>query len=165
MVVCVIALVVFAILGIFSARYRKLAKEAFECTFKKLTFKPCDTGLDTRIKAATTAKLMRWPRAAKFMHKNFDTITSILFMVMIISMAWSGYEAGKGVYNYATFGNCNGPDSSAFCIFNIAGAEQQRMGAVSCTATDCTCVTPKINCTLEGADYTPCSGATCTCPK
>jgi hypothetical protein len=165
MVVCTIALVVFAILGIFSARYRKLAKEAFDCTFKKLTFKPCDTGLDTRIKAGITTKLMRWPKAAKWMHKNFDTLTTILFMVMIVSTVWSGYEIGKGVYNYEKYGNCNGPDSSAFCIFNIANAEKPRTGALYCNATDCTCITPEINCTIKGGNYTPCSGATCSCPK
>lgn len=162
MVVCIIALVIFAVLGIFSARYRKLTKEAAACAFKKLTFRPCDTGLDTRIKATTTAKLMRWPKAAKFAHKHFDVITTILFVLMLITFIWSGYEAATGLHNYVRFGNCNGPDSNVFCIFALGG-EPARTGALYCNATACICLTPTINCTVTGG-HPPCSGATCSCP-
>ncbi len=167
MVVCIIALVVFAIAGIFSARYRRLAKEAFSCTFKKLTFRPCDTGLDTRIKAHVTAKLIRWPGTARFFHKNFERISILLVIIMLITFAWSGYVAAMGVGNYVKFGNCNGPNSDGFCIFNIAGAQPHQIGTVQCGALDCICVTPTTNCsigTAEYIDYTPCTGSTCSCP-
>ena len=165
MVVCVIALVAFAILGIFSARYRKLAREAADCTFKKLTLRPCDTGLDVRIKASVTSKLVNYPRTAKFMHKNFDAMMTLMFIIMVVSMIFTGYYGIKGVYNYAAFGNCNGPDSSDFCIFKAAlEAPHNRVGALWCTAEGCTCITPTVNCTVSGQNYSSCGGATCSCP-
>ena len=164
MVVCIIALAVFAVLGIFSARYRKLAEEAASCTFKKLTLRPCDTGLDVRIKANLTSKLINYPRTAKLVHNHFDTLMAIMFIVMIASLGVTGYYGIKGVYNYVQFGNCNGPNSDDICIFDIAAEHPSRIGALSCTATDCRCITPATNCTIAGKDYTPCDGTTCSCP-
>ncbi len=166
MVICIIGLVVFALAGIFSARYRRLAKEAFSCTFKKLTFRPCDTGLDTRIQAHITTKLMRWPSTARFVHKNFERISVLLVIIMIITFAWSGYAAAMGVGNYVKFGNCNGPDSNEFCIFNVADAAPHQIGTVQCGAIDCECITPITNCSIDTQnyiDYTPCTGSTCSC--
>ena len=166
MVVCFIALAAFAVLGIFSARYRKLAREAANCTFKKLTLKPCDTGLDIKIKAAATSKLINYPRTARFVHKNFDMLMAIMFIITVVSLVATGYYGFRGVYNYAQFGNCNGPDSNAFCIFTEALSSHPSVkGALSCNATDCTCITPTANCTITGKDYTPCDGTTCSCPR
>lgn len=169
MVICIIGLIIFAIAGVFSARYRRLAKEAFECTFKKLTFKPCDTGLDTRIQAHVTTKLMKWPNAAKFFHKNFERISILLVIIMIVTFAVSGFYGVRGVYNYAKFGNCNGETSNEFCIFNIAGAKPHEIGTIQCGSIDCECITPTTNCSIGlnnnmYLDYTPCEGSTCSCP-
>jgi len=169
MVVCIIGLIAFAIAGIFSARYRRLAKEAFSCTFKKLTFRACDTGLDIRIKAHITAKLIKWPGTARFVHKNFERISVLLVIIMLITFAVSGFYAARGVYNYAKFGNCNGESSDDFCIFNIGGAKPHEIGTVQCGAIDCECITPTTNCSIglnnnSYLDYTPCTGSTCSCP-
>lgn len=165
MVVCIIALVAFAVLGIFSARYRKLAKEAASCTFKKMTFRPCDTGLDVRIKSHFTSKLINHPKTAKFVHNYFDGIMTVMFILMIVSLAFTGYYGFKGVYNYVQFGNCNGPNSDDICIFKeVATAHPSLVGTLSCTADDCMCITPTTNCTITGKDSS-CNGATCTCPK
>jgi hypothetical protein len=169
MVICIIGLIVFAIAGIFSARYRRLAKEAFSCTFKKLTFRACDTGLDIRIKAHITAKLIKWPSIARFVHRNFERISVILVIIMLITFAWSGFYAADGVYKYAKYGNCNGPNSNEFCIFNIAGAAEHKIGTVQCNDIYCECVTPTVNCSVGGnyntyMDFTPCVGSVCSCP-
>ena len=71
MVICIVALAVFAILGIGSLRFRKLAKEAFDCTFRTITFRVCKTNLDERIRARLTAQLMKTPPLAKFVYRNF----------------------------------------------------------------------------------------------
>lgn len=166
MVVCIIALVAFAILGIFSTRYRKLAKEAASCTFKKMMFRPCDTGLDVRIKSHFTSKLINYPKAAKLIHNYFDGFMTIMFIIMIVSLAFTGFYGFKGIYNYAQFGNCNGHNSDDICIFKeVATAHPSVVGALSCTSTKCTCLTPSVNCTITGRDYTPCDGTTCNCPK
>lgn len=169
MVICIIGLVVFAIAGIFSARYRRLAKEAFSCTFKKLTFRACDTGLDVRIKAHITAKLIRWPAVARAVHKNFERISVLLVIIMLVTFAWSGFYAAKGLYNYEKYGNCNGPNADDFCIFNIAGAPAHKTGTIQCNDIDCECVTATTNCSVGTnnaayIDYTPCTGSTCSCP-
>jgi len=116
MVVCIIALVVFGFLGIFSAKYRMLAKEAFKCVFKMIQLKPCDTGFDQRVKSKIVSKMMVFPAAAKFVYKYFDAISWIFVVTFFLSIAGIGY----GAYEYAIYGNCNGPQSTGFCIFSAA---------------------------------------------
>jgi len=111
MVICIVALVVFAFLGIFSTRYRKLAKEAFKCFFTTLTFKPCETNLDQRIKSKATAKLMRVsPKLAAAVYKNFKIISWIFTITFFVSLTYSAY----GIFNLAVYGSCD-PSSPATC--------------------------------------------------
>jgi hypothetical protein len=118
MVLCWIALPIFAILGIFSAKYRKLTKESLECLFKTATFRKCSSGLDDRIKSQISGKLLKFsPHSARFFYKHYKTISLILLIVFI----WSTYVGAVGIYNYVEYGNCNGPDSDAFCILDPAG--------------------------------------------
>ena len=117
MVICIIALPVLAILGLFSLRYRTLAWEAFHCLFRTMAFKPCNTGLDTRIKSKFTAKLMWWPAFARGFYKYFELLSWIFVILMLASAVASGY----GLYNYIQYGNCNGPNNDSFCIFNPTG--------------------------------------------
>jgi protein-disulfide isomerase len=114
MVVCVIALVVFGFLGIFSAKYRRLAKEAFSCVFKMVQLKPCDTGFNQRVKAYVTTKLMKFPPFAKFVYNNFNLLSWVFVLTFFLSIGGIAY----GIYNYVAFGNCNGPNSTGFCIYN-----------------------------------------------
>jgi len=120
MVICIIALPLLALLGLFSLKYRILAGEAFRCLFRTIALKPCDTGLDQRIKSKFTAKLMWWPWLARGFY-NYFTILSWIFVVLtLLSVAGTGY----GLYNYFVYGNCNGEQSSAFCVFNIVHSNQ-----------------------------------------
>ena len=120
MVICIIALPVLALLGLFSLKYRMLAKEAFHCLFRTMALKPCDTGLDLKIKSKFTAKLMWWPAFARFFYKYFTLLSWIFVILMLLSAAGTGY----GVYNYVKYGNCNGPNSPAFCVFNVVHPSQ-----------------------------------------
>lgn len=115
MVLCWIALPVFAILGIFSAKYRKLTKDAFECLFKTATFRKCSSGLDDRIKSDVTGTFLKYsPPTARFFYNNYKLISWIIVILVLMS----AYFTGVGVYNYVKYGNCNGPNSNEFCIFN-----------------------------------------------
>ncbi len=131
--ICIVALVVFAVLAIFSARYRPLAKEAFDCTFRKITFRKCKTNLDQRIRAKLTGKLMRVPRVARFTYKHFQILSFIFTTLFILSIVFTG----TAVYNYAVYGNCNGPNSDGFCIFNPLDLGDCNQS--NCTAEDCNC--------------------------
>ncbi|MFT4260927.1 MAG: DsbA family protein [Candidatus Woesearchaeota archaeon] len=113
---CVVAFIVFGIMGIFSLKYRTLAKEALNCTFRRVTLRKCDTGLDKKVKNMFVAKLGRkHPRLGRFLYKYFEVFTWIL----ILLTAWSMYEIGVGTYNYAVYGSCIKPGDSGVCILNI----------------------------------------------
>ena len=67
--ICFIAMIVFGILGIFSAKYRIIAKEAADCVFKRLTLRKCDSGLDKRLKNQISGKLAKKkPKLARFLY-------------------------------------------------------------------------------------------------
>ena len=73
MVFCIVALIVFGIMGIFSGYYRNLAKEALSCVLKTVVLKPCDTGFDDKMKAKITGKIAKTsPKTAKAIYKHFQ---------------------------------------------------------------------------------------------
>ena len=115
MVFCIIGLVIFAILGIFSGKYRRYFRESLHCMHRQLLLKPCDTNFDQQMKAKITAKLGRSPQVARFFYRNFRAISWILLVAMIVSTVLVGY----GVYNFIAYGNCNGLESSDFCVFGL----------------------------------------------
>ncbi|HIH39461.1 TPA: hypothetical protein HA219_01940 [Candidatus Woesearchaeota archaeon] len=118
MVLCLLALPVFAILGIFSLKYRNLTKDALECLFKTVTLRKCSSGLDDRIKSDVTGTFLKYsPRTAKLFYRHYRIISWIIFILFI----WSVYASSVGVYNYAKHGNCSGPQSSAFCVIKTVG--------------------------------------------
>ncbi|MAE13522.1 hypothetical protein CMO92_03075 [Candidatus Woesearchaeota archaeon] len=117
--ICLLALIVFGILGIFSASHRVIAKEALDCVFRRLTLRKCTTGLDKRLKSQISGSLMRkHPRTGRFLYGHFEII-SWLFTILLV---WSLIQSGFSVYNYATYGNCNGKTNGEdFCVFDPAG--------------------------------------------
>jgi protein-disulfide isomerase len=115
MILCFVALFVFAVLGIFSAKYRALFFEALGCTITTITLRPCQSRLDERIKSTIIASILqRSPQLAKIVHQNFAVLSVIFSILFFGSMGYSIIA----VYNYVAYGNCNGPDSSAFCVFD-----------------------------------------------
>jgi thiol-disulfide isomerase/thioredoxin len=112
MVLCIIAMIIFGIMGIFSAKYRELAKESFECVFKTVQLKPCDSKLDQRIKSRLTAKLVNYsPWLAKQVYKYFEVLSWIFTIIFFASLAYSLYS----IYNLIVLGTC---EPGSFCIFN-----------------------------------------------
>ena len=117
--ICIIALFVFAVLGIFSAKYRALAKEAFDCVFRKVTLRPCVSNLDERLKAGIISKiLLHSPKVARIINVNFEALSWIFTILMFASTILTI----QALYNVYYFGNCDGPTSTGFCIFNPGGS-------------------------------------------
>lgn len=111
---CFVALFVLAFLSIFSAKYRPLARRAFSCVVRKATLRPCETGLDEEIKAASIAGIMKIsPSAASLINRHFEPFSLLLTALFVASLAYTGF----GVYNFIIYGNCNGPEGG-FCIYN-----------------------------------------------
>ena len=139
--ICLIALLVFGILGVFSATHRKIAIEAFECVFKRIRLKPCDSGLDKRLKSQITGKLIKrnsW--LARFIFRHFEAISWFFTILMIVSIVYSG----AGIYNFAIYGNCNGEDSQETCIY--AGLADTLKIDVECESPLC----QNMGCECEG---------------
>ena len=153
MVLCFAALAVFSVLGIFSAKYRQLAKEAFDCVFRKMTLRPCTTGLDNRLKAAAVAKLAgSHVGLARFANRNFQAL-SFAFVVLTLG---SAYFAGAGLYNLWQYGSCE-PHSTQ-CVFNPGTLS---CGSQHCATKGCLCGEGEEFCSPAN-NYWACEGK-CDC--
>ncbi len=119
---CVIAAIVLSILGIFSASNRVLAKEAFDCVFRRVTFRPCNTGFDEKMKARILGFVItRSEKAARFLNKNFEVIAWTFFVLLLAS----GVFTVRGFYLFYTTGSCNGLNSTELCVFDPTGKNNQ----------------------------------------
>jgi hypothetical protein len=104
MVFCIIGLVVFAFLGLFSAKYRTYFREAVHCISRQVTLRPCDTKFDEKMKSKISAKLTRVsPGIARFTYRRFALLSWIFFIAMIVSLALFV----QGAYNLALYGTCD----------------------------------------------------------
>lgn len=149
---CILALVIFSILGIFSAAHRRLAKEAFDCVFRRITLRPCNTGFDQKIKGKIIGKLLnRSPRLAKSIHRYWELISWVLVGLFFVSLFFSA----RTVYNLARYKTCD-PAEPQNCI----------LSSEECSPSDhckpCECGTDELEC--QTPDYTACDGEeNCDC--
>lgn len=144
MVFCVIGLVIFGILGIFSAKYRRYFRESLHCMRRQLMLKACDTQFDLEMKSKISAKISKKsPSAARFVFRRFALLSWILLIIMLVSAAAIVY----GFYNFVAYGNCNGPNSNDFCIYNalLSGSVEDKTADIKPLEAD-------YNPTIGGAD-------------
>ncbi len=143
---CIVAFIILSILGIFSATNRRLAKEALDCVFRRITFRPCNTGFDEKMKAKILGKvIMRSEKLASFINKRFELLAWIFFVIGMTALVMSV----RGVVLWYTTGSCNGANSEAFCVFDPTGANNE----VSNLGGSCPVVPKTIaDLTLEGVE-------------
>jgi protein-disulfide isomerase len=130
---CIAALLVFSILGIFSATHRKLAMEALDCVFRRVTFRPCVSGFREKVQARILGRIMtRSVTLARLLNKHFELLSWIFLIFFTASTVW----VARGGYNYYMYGNCNGLNSGGFCLFD-PGGENSKVSPVSqgCSVT------------------------------
>jgi len=124
---CVLALIVFSLLGIFSASHRQLAKEALDCVFRRVTFRPCHADFREKIKGKILARLLnRSVIVAKIFNKYFELLSWLFFILMVISTIW----VVRGGINFYLYGNCNGINQEGFCLFDPTG-ENNKVSTVN----------------------------------
>ena len=154
--ICIIALVIFALLGLVSAKYRAYFFEALDCVTKKVTLRKCTTSFDKKMKMKVTSYLAKINKSlAGFVFKHFDTVSWIVTILMIISLIWTAWIGFSGVYNWYYFGNCNGPDSNELCeLNNLIGASPAVIAA---------CNNPDCNGDCQNFDSNTCSEEICGC--
>ncbi|MFH0701038.1 MAG: thioredoxin domain-containing protein [Candidatus Woesearchaeota archaeon] len=147
--ICFIALIIFGILGIFSATHRKLAVEAFDCIFKRITLRKCTTGLDVRLKSKITSSFLeKSPRLGRTVYHYFEILSWAFTILMIGSLVWSGIS----IYNYVEYGNCNGPsvkDQQGLCLFDPTNENAQ---ITTCEGTGPTSAHPTLEPSSEGVN-------------
>lgn len=114
MVLCIVALLVFSVMSVGSAKYKHLAREALQCVLKNLTLRPCDVGIEQRIKGRITAKLMGTPRLARFFYRNFTLISWGFTVAFFTSLIYSAYS----IYNFFVYGSC---EPGGFCVITAIG--------------------------------------------
>jgi hypothetical protein len=112
---CLVALFVFLLLSIFSAKYRPLARRALRCVARKAILRKCDTGLDDEIKAGTIAGILKVsPRAAALVFRHFELFSATFTIVFFASTIW----VLRALYYLIVYGNCNGPQGGP-CLFGL----------------------------------------------
>jgi hypothetical protein len=145
---CILALIIFSILGIFSASHRALAKEAFSCVFKRITFRPCNTGFQDKIKGKILSRLINHSTfLTKAVNKHYEILSWIFFILMLISTIW----VFRGFYNFYVFGSCNGLNESGFCAFDPSG-ENNKVTGIGDDATCGIIPATEQSLNLEGVD-------------
>lgn len=116
---CIAAFVIFSILGIFSARYRRLASAAWKCVARRVTFRKCDTDYKEEIKSRLLAKTAaKHPRRARILEKWLG----VLAFVFVILMIWSLLVVVKSGLNLYVYNTCN-----------PANAESCSLGSEACS--------------------------------
>jgi len=119
---CIVSAVILSILGIFSASNRKLAREALDCVFHRITFRPCTTGFDEKMKAKILgAVITRSEHFARFLNKYFEALSWVFFVLLLSA----SIMFVRGLVLFYVTGSCNGANSSAFCVFDPTGANNQ----------------------------------------
>lgn len=146
---CIISFIVLSILGIFSASNRQLAKEALDCVLRRVTFRPCNTGFDEKMKAKILGVVItRSEKTARFLNKHFEILAWIFF----IALFSASFFALRGVYLFYTTGSCNGLNETGFCVFDPAGENTQTstVGIGGCKVDD---GTGSNSVTLDNVDF------------
>jgi len=107
---CIAAFIIFAILGIFSARYRKLAGQAWQCVAKKVTFRPCDVNFGEQVKGHLLGKLiLTHPIWYKFFKRWFD----VLAFIFVILSIWSFLYVAVAGINLFVYDTCKPQDAES----------------------------------------------------
>jgi hypothetical protein len=116
--ICLAALIIFAILGIFSVAYRKLAKEAFACVLRRMSFRPCESRFDLKVKTQIATSLMkRSEKLGQFFWKYFEVFSWIFVVLFIIST----FYTARGAYNLIRYKTCD-PQHPQNCFISQPGA-------------------------------------------
>ncbi|MBJ6727157.1 DsbA family protein [Geomesophilobacter sediminis] len=119
---CIAALLILSVLGIFSARYRSLAKDALDCVLRRVTLRPCITGFDEKMKSRILGRVInRSERAARFLNRNFELLAWVFFILVLGSTVY----AARGLYLFYVTGSCNGLNQESFCVFDPKGENNE----------------------------------------
>lgn len=152
---CIIALALFSVMGIFSAKYRQYARDSFKCVFNMAMLRPCEVDMERRIRNRFLVSLSNiHPPAARLANQNFKAISIVFVLLLLATSIYSAYS----IYNLVTLGTCD-PHSTS-CIFNPDA--KLSCGSEHCEEFGCECDNPAIGC--DAPAFSACNGS-CSCKK
>lgn len=108
---CIAAFIILAIISIFSASHRDLAKKAWSCTVRRVTFRPCDTSFKEEAKSKLLSRVAnRTPKLVK----AADVGIEIASFILVVLTIWSLFTAVESGLNLFVWGTCN-PENASSC--------------------------------------------------
>ncbi len=108
---CIAAFIVLVIIGVFSAKYRRLLKKSWGCVARKLTLRPCDTTFKNELKSRMLARVaVRRPQYLKAANIGIEVGAFLKVLLTVLSL----YVAVKSGLNLYVYGTCN-PSNAASC--------------------------------------------------
>jgi hypothetical protein len=121
---CIAAFILLAIMGIFSATHRELAKEAIRCVFKRVTLSACDSDFSTKVKSGLVNWLMKKNmKLASLFHRHSEAFAWVFVIISLVSLIYTSY----GLYNYVTHGSCTPENPGQCTLTKISWLEQVRI--------------------------------------
>lgn len=108
---CIAAFIVLAIISIFSASHRKLAKKAWGCTMRRITFRPCDTSFKEEAKSKLLSHVAK--RTPKLV-KAADIGIEVASFALVILTIWSILSVMYSGLNLFVWGTCT-PNQASSC--------------------------------------------------
>lgn len=126
---CIAAFLVFGILAIFSASFRPLAAKAWHCTWRRVTFRPCDITFGDELRGKLAGKLLAiHPKLARW----FDRWADWLSFAFVALSIWSLVYVANAGLNLWVYDTCD-PRSAESCSLSgeACGVEQASLGIVT----------------------------------
>ncbi|HSP51450.1 MAG TPA: hypothetical protein VLO00_01020 [Cryobacterium sp.] len=107
---CIAAFIVLAFMAAVSARYRRYLGTAWNCTIRRVTFRPCDTTFKQDIKDHLLAPLaVRRPGLVG----PASVALEVIALLVVLTTVWSAYVVVKSGVNLYVYGTCNKQDSAS----------------------------------------------------
>ncbi|MDK2899231.1 MAG: hypothetical protein PWQ10_418 [Patescibacteria group bacterium] len=108
---CIAAFIVLAVISIFSASHRKLAKQALSCTLHRVTLRPCDSSFKEETKNKILSHVAnKTPRLVK----TADIGIEVASFLLVIFTVWSLIVTVESGLNLFVWGTCN-PSNASSC--------------------------------------------------
>jgi len=122
---CIASFIVLLILSVFSAKFRPYVKEAFDCVFRRVTFRACNTGFDVKVRSKIATELAKKSeKIARAFNKYFELVSWLFVISFMASLIWTT----RGLYLYWAYGSCNGLNQGGFCVLDPGGENNSVSG-------------------------------------
>lgn len=125
---CIAAFIVLGFIAIFSASFRPLAKKAWHCVMRRVTFRPCDINFSEEMKGKLLGRIIvTHPKLARFLDRWIDWFAFVFVLLSI----WSVLYTATALLNLYVYDTCS-PTSVESCSLGgeACGVNQSAPGFI-----------------------------------